>query len=148
MADKFKFILALTFSIIFYALSMLLSGLAVYQFFDQAFSVDKRLISVIIHSIHTFIIALAMFELGAGLGKEYSSSNDGENIFLTIRRTVTRFVSTVCIALVLEALIMVIEYSQLQMAGNLNYPIGILLGSSILLIALGIFLWLTQGHTE
>ena len=45
-------------------------------------------------------------------------------------------------------MIMIIKYSQLELAGNLYYPVGILLGGSALLVALGIFLKLTRGHTE
>jgi hypothetical protein len=90
-----------------------------------------------------------MFELGAGISKEYSSSDDEEeNTYSNTRRIITRFVGTVCIALVLEALIMIIKYSQLELAGNLYYPVGILFGSSFLLVALGAFLWLTKGHKE
>ena len=104
--------------------------------------------STVIQSINTFVISLAMFELGAGINKEYCSSDEEENIYFNIRRIITRFVGTVCIALVLEALIMIIKYSQLELAGNLYYPVGILFGSSFLLMALGVFLRLTKGHKE
>jgi len=43
---------------------------------------------------------------------------------------------------------MIIKYSQLELAGNLFYPVGILIGGSVLLVSLGLFLWLTQGHSE
>ena len=92
---------------------------------------------------------MAIFELDIGVGKEYTLPDEDENIYYNIRRTITRFVGTVCIALVLEALIMIIKYSQLELAGNLFYPVGILLGGgSALLVSLGIFLKLTRGHTE
>ncbi len=104
--------------------------------------------STVIHSINTFVIALAMFELGAGISKEYCSSDEEENTYSNIRRIITRFVGTVCIALVLEALIMIIKYSELELAGNLYYPVSILFGGSFLLVALGAFLWLTKGHKE
>src|SRR5690554_7189727 len=67
-----------------------------------------------------------MHELGLGMGKEYTSDDGEENVFLNIRRTITRFVGTVCIALVLEALIMIIKYSQFDLAGNLYYPVAII----------------------
>ncbi len=59
---------------------------------------------------------------------------------VVLRRTVPRFVSIVCIALVLEGLLLVIKYSQLDLAGNLYYPVAIIMAASFLLIALGIFL--------
>ena len=122
--------------------------LASYNLIDFALNPEGEFMSAVVKSINTFVISLAMFELGAGISKEYSSAEDDENIYLNVRRTITRFVGTVCIALVLEALIMIIKYSQLELAGNLFYPVGILFGGSFLLIALGIFLWLTKGHKE
>jgi len=140
--------MGIIFSVIFNALSILLVFLASYNFVDYASNPQGDFMSTVIQSINTFVIALAMFELGAGINKEYSSSDDEENIYFNIRRIITRFVGTVCIALVLEALIMIIKYSQLELAGNLYYPVGILFGSGFLLMALGIFLWLTKGHKE
>ena len=140
--------MGIIFSVIFNALSILLVFLASYNFVDYASNPQGDFMSTVIQSINTFVIALAMFELGAGINKEYISSDDEENIYFNIRRIITRFVGTVCIALVLEALIMIIKYSQLELAGNLYYPVGILFGSGFLLMALGIFLWLTKGHKE
>ena len=93
------------------------------------------------------VISLAMYELGIGVGKEFTVEDEGECIFQNMRRTITRFVGTVCIALVLESLIMIIKYSQLELAGNLYYPVAILSSCSFLLIALGLFLKLTSDAT-
>ena len=144
---NYKKIIANIFSTIFHMLSIILIILAV-SFFVEYVNSDEELMSAVIKSINTFIISLAMFELGAGISKEYNSEDDELNIFINVRRTITRFVGTVCIALVLEALIMIIKYSQLELAGNLYYPVGILCGASILLTSLGLFLNLTRGHTE
>ena len=145
---RLKMMMALLFSIIFKCISATLVILGIWQFFHSVAGGESEFISVIVKSVNTFVIALAIFELGTGVGKEYTVPDEGENIYHNIRRTITRFVGTVCIALVLEALIMIIKYSQLELAGNLFYPVGILLGGSSLLVALGIFLKLTRGHTE
>ncbi len=146
---RYKKIVGTLFSVIFHALSILLVIIASYNFAEYAFNPQGEFMSTVIQSINTFVISLAMFELGAGISKEYSSSDDEEeNTYSNTRRIITRFVGTVCIALVLEALIMIIKYSQLELAGNLYYPVGILFGSSFLLVALGAFLWLTKGHKE
>ena len=100
----------------------------------------------VVESINTTIISLAIFELGIGISKEYAVAEDEENIFQVIRRTITRFVGTVCIALVLESLIMIIKYSQLDLAGNLYYPVAILTGTSVLLLSLGVFLHFTRNE--
>jgi len=143
-----KMMMAFLFSIIFKCISASLLILGIYQFIHSAAGGENEFITVIVKSVNTFVIALAIFELGIGVGKEYTVPDEDENIYHNIRRTITRFVGTVCIALVLEALIMIIKYSQLDLAGNLFYPVGILLGGSALLVALGIFLKLTRGHTE
>lgn len=146
---EYKKMMAIMFSAIFHALSILLIVVASYSFVDFVFiNAQGEFMSAVIKSINTLVISLAMFELGAGISKEYSSSDEEENIYFHVRRTITRFVGTVCIALVLEALIMIIKYSQLELAGNLYYPVGILFGGSSLLVALGAFLRLTKGHTE
>ncbi|QBQ55696.1 hypothetical protein [Nitrosococcus wardiae] len=143
MERIYRLILGRTFSFIFIGLSVGLIGLAVYQFI-QGVLVGEELIKIILQSINTTVISLAMFELGVGVSEEYAVSNQQANIFTVLRRTITRFVGLVCIALVLEALILVIKYSQLELAGNLYYPVGILIGASTLLIALGTFLKLTK----
>lgn len=139
---------ALVFGLIFQLLSIVLVLQSFVDFYLDITIQNVEFTSAIISSINTFIIALAMFELGIGISKEYLVEEKQSSFYATIRRTITRFVGTVCIALVLEALIMIIKYSQLELAGNLWYPVGILIGGSILLIALGLFLYLTQGNTS
>lgn len=154
MIKKFKIFMALIFSSIFLLLSGGLVMLAVYQFFHflinpgQGITGEDGMISAIVKSINTLVISLAIFELGLGVSQEYILTEEEDNIYLNVRRTITRFVGTICIALVLESLIMIIKYSQLDLAGNLYYPVGILIGGSTLLIALGVFLKMTRGHTE
>ncbi len=104
---------------------------------------SEALIADFIAAINTAIVSVATFELGLGIGKEYTSTAEAD-ILAEFRRIITRFVGVVCIALVLEALIMVIKYSQLELAGNLGYPVAILGGASVLLLALGVFLNLTR----
>ncbi len=145
---SYKKLMVLVFSSLFHSLSIILIFVALQQFLGTLFHPDNELISASIKSINTLIISLAMFELGMGVSKEYANKAGQENIFFNFRRTITRFVGTVCIALVLESLIMIIKYSQLELAGNLFYPVGILIGGSVLLVSLGVFLWLTRGHTE
>ena len=40
----------------------------------------------------------------------------------------------------LEGLIMIIKYSQLELAGNLYYPVAIIVSTALLLASLGLFL--------
>ncbi|HDP88845.1 MAG TPA: hypothetical protein ENN42_02665 [Thioalkalivibrio sp.] len=139
-------LIAIMFSTLFLTLSVSLAVVAIVQF-TQAFGSEGALISGLVKSINTAVISLATFELGIGISKEYSADGGG-CMFQAVRRSITRFVAVVCIALVLEGLIMVIKYSQLEMAGNLYYPVAIVISASVLLLALGGFLRLTQGEQK
>ncbi|MDO6682192.1 MULTISPECIES: hypothetical protein [unclassified Oceanobacter] len=145
---EYKTAVALLFSGIFHLIALLLVFLAVSDFFSGVGNPEIELITHVIKSINNLVIALAMYELGVGVGKEYTADEQGESVFVSVRRTISRFVGTVCIALVLEALIMIIKYSQLELAGNLYYPVAILVACSLLLASLGAFLALTRRVCE
>lgn len=144
MFHQYKTGVAMMFALVFHVIALLLLVKTLGLFAQGLLDGKDDLVSLLIRSINTLVIALAMYELGLGVGKEYTAEEAGESIFLSIRRTITRFVGTVCIALVLEALIMIIKYSQLDLAGNLYYPVAILVACAVLLLALGGFLALTR----
>lgn len=147
MINYVKFWMGRMLATIFLVLSLFMVGLAGVQF-ASGLADGHELVNVLIKSINTSIIALAIFELGIGIGKEYGKQEEEDHTFQVIRRTITRFVGTVSIALVLEGLIMIIKYSQLDLAGNLYYPVGILLSASVLLTGMGLFLHLTRADCE
>ncbi len=148
MKSQLKIGMGQLLAVVFLCLSLCLVCLAGIQFV-AGLSEGKEAMSILIKSINTSIIALAIFELGIGIGKEYGKhAAEEDHTYLVVRRTIARFVSTVCIALVLEGLIMVIKYSQLDLAGNLYYPVGILTSASILLASMGLFLHLTRADVE
>jgi len=145
-AEYIKYIMAKTFHYLFLLLSISLIGLAVYEF-AQSFSTGESLANGLIKTINIAVVSLAIFELGVGIGKEYDSEVDEQgDIYSSVRRSITRFVAVVCTALVLEGLIMVIKYSQLELAGNLLYPVAIIASASLLLLSLGGFLKLTADN--
>jgi len=142
-AEYIKYFMAKTFHYLFLLLSISLIGLAVYEF-AQSFATGELLANGLIKTINIAVVSLAIFELGVGIGKEYDSEVDEQgSIYSSVRRSITRFVAVVCTALVLEGLIMVIKYSQLELAGNLSYPVAIIVSASLLLLSLGGFLKLT-----
>lgn len=126
--------LGLSVAIVFSLVSTIISGIA-----D-----GTDIMQVFIRGINSGIIALAVFELSLVINKEYSGKEEEEDAVASLRRTVPRFIGTVCIALSLEGLIMVIKYSQLELAGNLYYPVAIISSTALLLTSLGIFLHLTR----
>jgi len=110
---------------------------------------DTELMQIFLASINTGIIALAVFELALVINKEYSGQeNEDESTVSGLRRTIPRFIGTVCVALSLEGLIMVIKYSQLELAGNLVYPVAIITSTAFLLMALGVFIYLSREPRE
>lgn len=142
--DSIKYIMAKIFYYLFLLLSVSLAGLAMYEFV-QSFTSGESLANGFIKTINIAVVSLAIFELGVGIGKEYIIEEEEHgDIYSSVRRSVTRFVAVVAIALVLEGLIMVIKYSQMELAGNLSYPVAIIASASLLLLSLGGFLKLTS----
>lgn len=132
-----KLIAASIFAIAFLIISGSMVCLAVYHFYMAV--VENDFVSGVIKSINDLFIALATYELAIGIYKEYSAKDDS-SIIVSIRKTIARFVGVVIIALVLEGLIMIIKYSQLELAGNMLYPVLVILSAALLLLSLGIFL--------
>jgi hypothetical protein len=133
-----QLIFAKSFSFVF----LMLSVAIIFVTFYYAF-VDIRegndLTQVIIKIINSSIIAIAVFELALVISQEYGEIAQ-HDVIVMLRRTLPRFIGTVCVALSLEGLIMVIKYSQLELAGNLYYPVAIIVSAALLLISLGVFL--------
>lgn len=100
---------------------------------------------IVIKIVNAGVIAMAVFELAMVISKEYGEE-EGHDVIVMLRRTLPRFIGTVCVALSLEGLIMVIKYSQLDLAGNLYYPVAIIVSAALLLIALGAFLRLAPNR--
>ncbi len=146
LIERLKIFVAILYTAMFMTFSLSLGVLSIYQFVEGLMSED--LITGFVRSINTAVIALATYEMGLGIYNEYTVSEEKENIFHVLRRTISRFVGLVSIALVLEGLIMVIKYSQLDLAGNLYYPVAIIVSASVLLISLGAFLNFTRADID
>ncbi|WP_028868454.1 hypothetical protein [Psychromonas arctica] len=132
-------------TIIFFGLAIILV-ISLFINAAQGLIAQSDLTEILLKSINTGIIALAVFELALIINKEYSElgEDDNKNAIETLRGTLPRFIGTVCVALSLEGLIMVIKYSQLDLAGNLYYPVAIITSTALLLSSLALFLYLTD----
>jgi uncharacterized membrane protein len=102
------------------------------------------LVEGLIKGLHMGVVALALYELTQIVYQEYDTVEAPESMVRRIRRGIIRFVSVVCTALVLESLILVIKYSQKDLAGFLYYPVALIVGAALLLVALGVFTRLTR----
>jgi len=137
-------IFAKAFTFIFFLLSAAIM-FATFASATKNISNGDEIIQIIIQIVNGSIIAVAVFELAMVVGKEHGKALE-TNVIVMLRRTIPRFIGMVSIALSLEGLIMVIKYSQLELAGNLYYPVAIIISASLLLIALGVFLKLAPSE--
>ncbi len=142
--DSVRSIFARIFSIMFFGLS---GAILVSMFVMVAGDIVKGadVMQIFLKSINTGVIALAVFELAMVVHMEYGKNKAEHDVIVSLRRTLPRFIGTVCVALSLEGLIMVIKYGQLELAGNLYYPVAIITSAALLLAALGLFLKLTPN---
>lgn len=126
------------FAIVFLALSGLIMALGFSAALDGLMT-GVEASQIIIKVVNDCVIAIAVFELAMVINKEYGHESQ-HDVVAMLRRTLPRFIGTVCVALALEGLIMVIKYSQLDRAGNLYYAIATVISAAVLLMALGQFL--------
>jgi hypothetical protein len=134
------------FTFIFFALSALIFFTTLAAAVRQVAG-GEEITQVIVKMVNATVIALAVYEVALVLSKEYGSEAD-HDVIVMLRRTLPRFIGTVCVALSLEGLMMVIKYSQLDMAGNLYYPVAIIVSASTLLMALGVFLRMAPRQAQ
>ncbi|MBB5321950.1 hypothetical protein [Marinobacter oulmenensis] len=127
------------FSLVFFVLAFSLLAAAGMDVVDYLQS-GESFMQAIIKGVNGSIIALAVYELAMVIRSEYSGRSESHDIVTMMRRTLPRFIGTVCVAMSLEGLIMIIKYSQLDLAGNLYYPVAIIASTALLLAALGVFL--------
>lgn len=137
--DSFKHFMAVGFSTIFFALAFALT-MTTANTIAQGFAGELPLTEAFLKAINVAVVALAIMELGFVVNMEYARCHDEHSIDVVLTRTLPRFVSIACIALVLEGLLMVIKYSQLDRAGNLYYPVAVIISASCLLASLGVFI--------
>jgi hypothetical protein len=104
----------------------------------QEILLGTKCIQVLIGMINSSIITIAVYETAMVISNEYGKQME-HDVFVMLRNTLPRFIGTVCIALSLGGLIMIIKYSQLKLAGNLYYPVATIMSAAMLLIALGVF---------
>lgn len=145
-SSQFRQSVARGFSVMFFMFSLFLVAMMFSEIISGFFE-SKKMIGIFLNAINTAVVALAIFELGTVISKEYCN-NEESHIVVVLRRTLPRFISIVCIALALEGLLMVIKYSQLDLAGNLYYPVAIIVATSTLIISLGVFLRFTNFSVE
>lgn len=146
MSATIQKVFATALAYLFFTLAAFVGGSSLVTAFHELMA-GEVLTQVLIKIINSNIIAIAVFELAMVINKEYGNKNE-HDVIVMLRRTIPRFIGTVCVALSLEGLIMVIKYSQMDMAGNLYYPVAIVFSAAILLVSLGIFMHFVPRETD
>jgi len=135
------------FSLVFFLLAFTLVSATVMEVAGHLQS-GEQLMQALIKGVNGSIIALAVYELAMVIRSEYSGRSESHDVINMMRRTLPRFIGTVCVAMSLEGLIMIIKYSQLDLAGNLYYPVAIITSTAFLLAALGVFMKMTPSEQK
>lgn len=134
------------FALYFMGFALLYAAFAAFEFIRPIIE-SGDILGGLVKGLHMGVVALPVYELGLIVHQEYKESEKPQNPITRIQRGIARFAGMVFVALVLESLILVIKYSQQDMAGLLYYPVAILVGAGFLLISLGVFARMT-GSSE
>lgn len=147
MISQISNILVPMFTLFFLLFALFYVGNAAVGFFRPILNAGD-LNEGLVKGLHMGVVAMAVYELAKIIYQEYDPTGASDSVIRRMRRGIIRFVSVVCTALVLESLILVIKYSQKDLAGFLYYPVAIIIAAAALLMALGVFTKLSQNETE
>jgi hypothetical protein len=99
---------------------------------------------VLLQGVGFTIIAIAVFDVGKYLIEEEVIRAREMRLAAEARRSMTKFITTIAIAVFLESLVTVFEASKTDIT-NMIYPTFLLLAGVALVIGLGIYLRLSVG---
>lgn len=101
----------------------------------------------IFHAIGFLIVAAAVFDVSKYILEEEAISDDERKTAAVTRRSLTRFVSTIVIAVLLEGLVLTFELAR-ENIENTVYSIGLMLAGVLLLVGLGVYQRLSAAVEE
>jgi hypothetical protein len=142
LIDTLPRLLVPVFTLFFFGFAILYALTALIEFVRPIVE-EGDFVKGLFKGLHTGVVALAIYELAEIVHQEYHPQGRPAGVMNRIRRGIARFGSVVFVALVLESLIMVIKYSQQDLAGFLYYPAALIVSAALLLVALGVFARLT-----
>lgn len=116
-----------------------------YQVFASVLGPEHIVAPALLDAVGYVIIAIAVFDVAKYLLEEEEVLRDRELRNATeARRSLTKFISTIAIAVFLEALVMVFQAGKKQVS-DMIYPTFLLLTGIALIVELGVFQRLSLG---
>jgi hypothetical protein len=135
--------------IIYLAIALVLMLLAVVLVAGATWTLVARTVAgesntfYLLHSVGLVIVSVAIFDVGKFLFEEEVVRDRELRSIREARRSLTKFMAIIIVAMSLEALVLVFETKQEQVS-FLLYP-SVLMGSAVLaLVGLGVFQWLSS----
>lgn len=104
----------------------------------QAFMATEGLDAELFRSIGYLIVAIAVFDVAKYIFEEEVLSDDERRNAAETRRSLTKFGSTIVIAVLLESLVMTFEIARDE-PSDLIYPVFLMLAGTVLFLALAVF---------
>lgn len=120
------------------ALAATLIGLGLAEAWGGVRGTQSSGVEAILDSIGYIVIAIAVFDVAKYLFEEEVGRDQEKRSAAEARRSLTKFLSTIVIALFLEALVVVLKTSR-EDATQLAYPSILLVATVIVLVGLGAY---------
>jgi hypothetical protein len=138
-------------SILFIGCALALISFAGFQLWQgiqpiSSSSLPQRL-SAVLESIALLTVAVAALELGQTIIEEEVQREAQMSAPTRVRRFLSRFMIVLVVALAIEALVAVFEFSH-ENPAHLPYAAAIGLMAAALLVAWGLFIWLNQSAEQ
>lgn len=128
-------------------LMLLASGLIAYGTYQAVVSVfapERDIAATLLDAVGYVVISIAVFGVAKYLLEEEVLREREMRNATEARRSLTKFISTIAIAVFLEALVMVFQVGK-QRVSDMVYPTLLLLAGIGLIVGLGVFQRLSLG---
>lgn len=125
-------------SVVLMALSLGLVGFAMLDLYENAVRSRPEFGDALLSAIGYVVIAMAVFDLAKYFIEEEVVRGRELRVASEARRSLTKFISTISIAVFIEALVTVVRVSK-QDVVQMIYPNILLLSAILIVIGLGIY---------
>jgi len=127
-----------TASLVLMAMSLALVGFATVELYNGAGGSRSEFGDAILGAIGYVVIAVAVFDVAKYFIEEEVIRGREMRIASEARRSLTKFISTISIAVFIEALVLVVRVSK-QDVDKMFYPTLLLLIAIVIVVGLGLF---------